>query len=79
MYRNNILNFQESTTILNAGKKKSGNLLKAPRRTISVSVVYREKESDKNSCVQKYNLFLFLFFIITKWSKQLLEEWVKKS
>ncbi len=31
MYSNNILNFQESTTILNAGTKKSGNLLKAPR------------------------------------------------
>ena len=30
MYSNNILNFQESTTILNAGTKKSGNLLKAP-------------------------------------------------
>ena len=29
MYSNNILNFQESTTILNA--HKSGNLLKAPR------------------------------------------------
>ena len=27
---NNILNFQESTTILNACTKKSGNLLKAP-------------------------------------------------
>ena len=30
MYGNNILNFQESTTILNACTKKSGNLLKAP-------------------------------------------------
>ena len=31
MYSNNILNFQESTTILNAcTKKKSGNLLNAP-------------------------------------------------
>ena len=31
MYSNNILNFQESVTILNAcTKKKSGNLLKAP-------------------------------------------------
>ena len=34
MYSNNILNFQEFTTILNACTKKSGNLLKAPR-TIS--------------------------------------------
>ena len=31
MYSNNIVNFQESTTILNACTKKSGNLLKAPR------------------------------------------------
>ena len=30
MYSNNILNFQESTTILNTQTKKSGNLLKAP-------------------------------------------------
>ena len=30
MYSNNILNFHESTTILNACTKKSGNLLKAP-------------------------------------------------
>ena len=29
MYCNNILNFQESTSILNACTKKSGNLLKA--------------------------------------------------
>ena len=31
MYSNNILNSQESTTIVNAGTKKSGNLWKAPR------------------------------------------------
>ena len=31
MYSNNILNYQVSTTILNACTKKSGNLLKAPR------------------------------------------------
>ena len=31
MYSNNIVNFQESPTILNGCKKKSGNLLKAPR------------------------------------------------
>ena len=30
MYSDNILNFQESTSILNACTKKSGNLLKAP-------------------------------------------------
>ena len=31
MYSNNIVNFQESTTILNTCSKKSGNLLKALR------------------------------------------------
>ena len=30
MYSNNIMNIQESTTILNASTKKSGNLLNAP-------------------------------------------------
>ena len=33
IYSNNILNFQESTTILHACTKKSGNLSKAPRNT----------------------------------------------
>ena len=32
MYFNNKVNFQESTTILNACTKKSGNLLNAPRK-----------------------------------------------
>ena len=31
MFSNNIVNFQESTTILNARTKKYGNLLNAPR------------------------------------------------
>ena len=34
MYSNNIVNFQESTTILNAYTKKSGNLLNSPRISI---------------------------------------------
>ena len=33
MYSNNIVNFQESTTILNTHTKKSGNLLYAPRNS----------------------------------------------
>ena len=32
IYSNNILNFQESMTILNACTKKSGNLLNTPRK-----------------------------------------------
>ena len=35
MYSNKIVNFQESTTSLNAYTKKSGNLLNAPRIYIS--------------------------------------------
>ena len=31
MYSNNIVNFQEFTTVVNACTKKSGNLLNAPR------------------------------------------------
>ena len=31
MYGNNVLNFQESTTILNAYTKKSGNVSNVPR------------------------------------------------
>ena len=44
MYSNNIVNFQESTTILNACiKKKAGNLLKAPRMSyISIKGKLRE-------------------------------------
>ena len=41
MYSNNIVNFQESTTILNACTKKSGNLLKAPHITLPSSSVSR--------------------------------------
>ena len=38
MYSNNILNFQESTTILNACTKTSGNLLNAPRIYIYIYI-----------------------------------------
>ena len=34
MYNNNILNFQESMTILNACTKQSGNLLNAPHMLV---------------------------------------------
>ena len=38
MYSNNIVNFQESITILNACTKKSGNLLKVPRIYIYIYI-----------------------------------------
>ena len=54
MYNNKILNFQESTTILNGCKKKSGKLLKVQRNYIKVKIdnmqknnKYREKEFSK--------------------------------
>ena len=42
MYSNNIVNFQESPTILNACTKKSGNLLNVPR-IFMYSRVYKHK------------------------------------
>ena len=38
MYSNNMLNFQESTAILNVCTKKSGNLLNAPRTWNQITV-----------------------------------------
>ena len=52
MYSNNIVNFQESTTILNACTKKSVNLLKAPRFSRSYAGVY--PPSVKGKDVTKY-------------------------
>ena len=40
MYSNNILNFQESKTILNAPTKKSGNLLNEPRISPKTAAVH---------------------------------------
>ena len=51
MYSNNILNFQESTTILNAYTKKSGNLLKAPRIYI---YIYIEREREGREEEREY-------------------------
>ena len=50
MYSNKILNFQESTTILNACTKKSGKLLKAPRTpNLLFSLNCREQQCLKTS------------------------------
>ena len=54
MYSNNILNFQESTTILNACTKKDGNLLNLPRISILAQLTY------------KTNSVGYLFAIIVK-------------
>ena len=46
MYSYNIVNFQESMAILNACKKKSGNLLKAPRIYISIYIYIHDLSSE---------------------------------
>ena len=43
MYSNNIVNFQESATILNVCIKKSGNLLKAPRMSLLILQLLSDK------------------------------------
>ena len=42
MYSNNIVKFEESTTILNACTKNSGKLLKAP-----YIYIYKQKERER--------------------------------
>ena len=44
MYSNNILNFQESATILNVCTKKSGNLLNAPCTYITIKEEMQDKK-----------------------------------
>ena len=46
MYSNNILNFQESTAILNACTKKSENFLNAPRIYIYECLQSQKKSTD---------------------------------
>ena len=46
MYSNNLLNFQESKTILNASTKKSGNLLKALRIYIYIYIYSNDDDDD---------------------------------
>ena len=56
MYSNNIVNFQESTTILNASIKKSGNLLNAPRIYITICSYLA------SFC---HNLFIYISFFLS--------------
>ena len=50
MYSNNILNFQESTIILNTCTKKSVNLLKAPRILPENWKTVEYESEDDNEC-----------------------------
>ena len=56
-YSNNIVNFPESTTILNACTKKSGNLLNAPRTFIH--------HRDGFNCTTTVHLQRWLWYCIT--------------
>ena len=58
MYSNNKLNFQESTTILNACTKKSGNLLKAPR--IWEDIIWRNKIDRVDSSIFRGRLIIIV-------------------
>ena len=56
MYNNNIVNFQESTTILNAcTKKKSGNVLNALRKygEMEVNPMLYQYENIKGQGIQR--------------------------
>ena len=55
MYSNNILNFQESTTILDACTKKSGNLLNAPR-IYSKNIIRNFTNSEMDIFTPEYSL-----------------------
>ena len=65
MYSNNILNVQESTIILNACTKKSGNLLKEPRMCVCVwNLVSSIKPLNRNTYHYNCLFWMVLFFII---------------
>ena len=81
MYSNNIMNSQESTTILNAYTKKSGNLLKAPRIYIYIYIYiynppsnYRASDNCTLNVFRYRNIFLWSdisAFPRVCWSKSL--------
>ena len=66
MYCHKILNFQESTTILNSCTKKSGILLKAQRIYIYIYIyIEREREREK-----EWERLLYICYKIPLWLRQ---------
>ena len=74
MYSNNIVNFQESTTIVNACTKKSGNLLNVPCISANINLCFLFFFSSLSAFVLIYlflslslslSLSLFLSFFLT--------------
>ena len=66
MYSNNILNFEESTTILNAYTKKSGNLLKAPR-------VFQHRARDFFQLQHSFYLFESFIYLVILASRKFID------
>ena len=75
MYSNDIVNFQESMTIVNASTKKSGKLLKAPRKSWKeVNLPNRLTDKASLSSLEKNNSvhffvqikFEFIFYQIIR-------------
>ena len=70
MYSNNTLDFQESTTILNACTKKSGNLSYVPRICIiSLSFIYTLNgyqvfNSLEDLCIKRVARLSYIFLIL---------------
>ena len=57
MYSNNILNLYESTTIIYACTKMSGNLLNSPRNVIGISNSFVCSGCDARSVSRRFELF----------------------
>ena len=82
MYSNNILNFQESTTISNACTKKSENLLNAPRTSPFGLFEFTRVRFDLKNVAETFQRFmncilhgLDFSFIYTD-DKQFSKDWV---
>ena len=57
MYSNNIGNFQESTTILNASTKKSGNLSYAPRNCATLDYGISENVQEARDIRKLHHVY----------------------
>ena len=75
MYSNNILNFQESTTILNACTKKCGNLLNAPCIFIYIWI-YRQYSNHEYEQEKLYVKILYIYIYI--YNKYILDIYVRQ-
>ena len=68
IYSNNILNFQESTTILNTCTKKSGNLLNASHTLTYGKLPAISTINAKGTISNKINVSMIVYFCFGKYS-----------